>query len=954
MRSDLTSYFKTAMVKTEDVYPTNLLHFEFGTGTVYASDIACTIPTNLISNYTFDVNTTGWLRTDGVTHAVDTGTKYEGASSLKQTATAAGTSYFGISDSYATAGRTFYASAYLNIPTPIASFGTRMIIRFYNASWATLSTASAGWVTATSGWELQTVSATAPANTAHVRVIFDTAVAGAIYWDSVRCYASDVGQAYTALVASWGKVKRIQIPENPVTGIKIPYIEVEIINCGDTVFTDNFTTNVAQNTLVKMYQYFRNDGLTDVDVAEMGRYYIHEVQYTELGCKLRMFNPLFRANKPIGNKLTVAAYPYIDPDDVGHPANIIYGACQYVRCHAVDAGAATTLCTAGGINSTQTTGLKISQNPSDTAFPASGKLYIDSEEITYTSISSGTLGGVTRHTGGTTATTHGYGAAVYSVSNANGTDRTSYIWLIADHPVKAIHDAYADGILQAGTYVAFTGQTGDNHPSGLYNGKAVLDFSAKPTTAKQINVTIVDGVGVSDTIGVGETAHRHNISGTYRTIYGNSGSLGGSGWTGTASSMYDQNDSGTNCYRTDTAWDGNAEKATVGFAAWGGGTIADVRICIAYKATINSGTYSISGGTPIDLPNTFGYPTVAKFTNGASYPTSVVAKPDYNANGDITIYEIWLEVDADMATATAGVTKSGAATKTGTVTLGASDNTTADLVVGHLICVTVDGYQDDGSGTYTGSATALIENPVDVMRHYSAVYGGLTVDTTVSTANRTLQGSNKIAGVVSRGYPMFLDVLANIAWGARTLISNPRGSLKLIYREDSPTSVKSIVKADIAQDMGMGYTSTSEIINSIALHYDFDNSKRTSYYGNYWGLLTASDATSITSYGTREFPQVADFPYIADTATATATRNAIIARYKDAHKIAGPQLDLTHFDIEDFDCVTITHDAPAFGLTSSTKWFAMEVNNEPGYVTQDDKGKSVAVLDNIDILCVEV
>jgi hypothetical protein len=38
----------------------------------------------------------------------------------------------------------------------------------------------------------------------------------------------------------------------------------------------------------------------------------------------------------------------------------------------------------------------------------------------------------------------------------------------------------------------------------------------------------------------------------------------------------------------------------------------------------------------------------------------------------------------------------------------------------------VKGYKDDGSGTYTGVASALIERPADILRHFLVTYGGVS------------------------------------------------------------------------------------------------------------------------------------------------------------------------------------------------------------------------------------
>ena len=38
-------------------------------------------------------------------------------------------------------------------------------------------------------------------------------------------------------------------------------------------------------------------------------------------------------------------------------------------------------------------------------------------------------------------------------------------------------------------------------------------------------------------------------------------------------------------------------------------------------------------------------------------------------------------------------------------------NSMADSIIGGLVAADVDGWQDDGSGTYTGTPDALIERP---------------------------------------------------------------------------------------------------------------------------------------------------------------------------------------------------------------------------------------------------
>jgi hypothetical protein len=200
-------------------------------------------------------------------------------------------------------------------------------------------------------------------------------------------------------------------------------------------------------------------------------------------------------------------YPNADPDDLNKVRNIIYGSCEQVRCHAIAAGAVDTL-----------TADITASNPGDggtlelsdaSEFPSSGAftIQIEDEQIRIASRSGNILtlaSSGARGYNGTTAADHSKGTGVFEV-------RTEYVYLVADHPVKAINAVYVDGVRQTSGFTAYTGQPGDEH--GSYPGQAIVSFTTKPIIKKQVNVEISDGINIVN------PAHSHVLSGQSKPIW---------------------------------------------------------------------------------------------------------------------------------------------------------------------------------------------------------------------------------------------------------------------------------------------------------------------------------------------------------------------------------------------------------------------------------------------------
>jgi len=126
--------------------------------------------TNLITNPSFEVDTTNWNGGAGVTLARSTAAAYSGNASglvtLTNTVAFSGINNLSYRDP-ATAGLSYTASTYAKLDTGTA-FTYSVVLFFYNAGGSILSTAASTATTLGTSWERKTVTATAPANTVTV------------------------------------------------------------------------------------------------------------------------------------------------------------------------------------------------------------------------------------------------------------------------------------------------------------------------------------------------------------------------------------------------------------------------------------------------------------------------------------------------------------------------------------------------------------------------------------------------------------------------------------------------------------------------------------------------------------------------------------------------------------------------------------------------------------------
>ena len=570
---------------------------------------------------------------------------------------------------------------------------------------------------------------------------------------------------------------------------------------------------------------------------------------------------------PDGGVSEAPGYPNADPDDINKIQNIIYGSCERVRCHAIKAGAMDNL-------TEDISDSDMSFDLSDASeFPSSGSftVQIDNEKMLIASRSGNTLTVTTRGYGSTTATEHSAGAPVFEVL-------TEYIYLLAAHPVKAIGDIYVDGIRQTTNFTKYTGQSGDEHAD--YPEKAIIKFTAKPVISKQVNID----VNTNDTIDVDSNSQstlKINPSGGQTELR-----------DGSLATYYD------------------AFNGIMTYPGTSYGTMQRRRHCVHVENLHATTTKTLKIALSWDEYNyvTINIPPGVKTTVYAQYGGSnwTEGTKCVGEDSNVRIYEVWKEVDYVIAV-----------NKTGTVTATATGNSSADVVVGASVNADVDGYQDDGSGTYTGSANALIERPDHVLKHFIDVLYGFSLSD-INTSSFSTAGAS-YAGAISGGYKFAFLIneeikpskfLANLAFQCRSCLRYEASEWYLDYLPDTaPSAVKTISKADIAgknKKFIFSKTLRVDIVNDLTAKFQ-KNYERLKFDESEW-LETAynADSTSQTNYGIR--PKDYEFWAIRIQLMADHVLAFLKLQRKNPLLLIEFPVFWEHFDLERGDTFDISND----------------------------------------------
>ena len=741
------------------------------------------------------------------------------------------------------------------------------------------------------------------------------------------------------LIKSWGFIDSAadQVPGRSIVGnFETSDLSLTIINSTSPRFGDNSTTaNPIEGIEVTLYQWFKGTALTDKEVIFKG-VVTGQPDYDEREYRLTVRGIWSKYNRTIGATalITEAAYPGCDPDDVGKMQNIGYGQLLHVPARAVEAGAVDC------VNTTVTSGATTIVLVDASKFLNSGIIGIGDELISYTGKSSNSLTGCTRGINSTTAAAHNAGDGVYQDYSLG----YYYVYQLAGHPVKAIRQLYVGSFKVSSVSSVYTGKSGDVHSN--YPGQAVAQIPARVTRASAISLLVANGMSsaaataavntvtgsgvlsISDIyelfniFGINTGSHTHPGSFSSSIIPTSSNSTGNY-WTGAISNVRDQS-SATSCTFSIMAG-GEEGTITCGIPTYTGSNPTAVFACITHR---NSGTSGATlAGNALDSSGTV---VTQKFYIGTTVPTSLIFRTGSTYYPNITVYEMWIEVSASstgssgadgvITTLAASVTRASSKTvpsKGGTVTRSGvcnlSGNSAADVDIGARVNASFDGWQDDASGTITGSANALIERPGHVIKHLLLNYCGFpsgSIGASFATA-ATWYASNSYAFSLLLNQPVQSDQLLTrlgVQCRSRFLVT-PSGEARLLVRSLGQSSAHAIPKNEIRMgSMSVRRSCSDDIVNTFSVKYNPDLLQLGSA-DCYQSTTNFADSTSVTRYGTREASSADLFNF--DAVSSSAMAASVGQFWLDFLKISRRQPNFSVFldncEVEPGDIISVTH-----------------------------------------------
>jgi hypothetical protein len=590
-------------------------------------------------------------------------------------------------------------------------------------------------------------------------------------------------------------------------------------------YFDDYPPEKRLLEIYKLYidkgETFGSDVSTKIFKGEMGQPYEIYDPATDfkIDCSLMLFGK--NASLPI-DVIDLADFPSADPDDVGKPRNILYGSIKKVRCPWTVAGWLSTL-TADITSSATSIVVSDSNNCPGTPFTS----ICDNEQIRVTANTkaTGTLT-VTRGYGGTTAVAHSKGANIYEM-------RSDFEVEVADHPVKAIGDIYA--MRNNEVVRVLSGAT----KYGNSGGRAKIVFSDKVKFEEKTNQSVSTG------------SHSHSLAGSAivnKTCYP-------TGCTGGFVDPAKAIDGNENSYANGTGYGVNVVAT---FSEQVLGTINKqyvILVCSGPSGQIMIGGNIVSSGITESQWGTYRFPH-----DGGGWNDSITVYAPAQAGYHCYLAEVYKEIEY-----TAGDSAASAATG-----VALSGNSLANMVIADFILCDVDGYQDDGSGTYTGTANALIERPDHVRKHILIALLGFTAGD-IGDSFATVGAI--YAARISGGYKFGFN-LPDVAQDAMTLFEamdqqsrsnffEAGGKFQLAFGSTTdPTSEMTFEVANVKGRIQFSKTDVVDLRNKIRGHFFRDYSKSGSVGDMYQKVTEVSDSDSITKYG--EISEDLEFDCLGD------------------------------------------------------------------------------------------
>jgi hypothetical protein len=721
------------------------------------------------------------------------------------------------------------------------------------------------------------LAAIALSHGADLRLLLEISASTTLYYSDQSITVG--AQAYLPQVLKFG---RIQSGKINITLANIPRID-DKIKAGQTITLYMWDANSTASDKGEIFVGIIGEGITGNE---------YQLRFT---CTTK--GDFF--DKKIGTKFDDATYPTADPDVYGKMVPIIIGSNRNVECYPIESGMVTTLRT--DINDSFTTDMEITEHSrGGLTFPTSGgaastrTVIIGDEEIIYTTCEKDNTPRfvtLTRGANGTTATSHNVGdTVIQKVSQLK--------YKIASHDLKAVTKPR---ILPFNSSDDETVQI-DAADYSVDLPNAELTLTNIVGIRRQVNLAVTQQpdqpittqpdqpITTQPDFDVNPSAHKHTTSAeVVKNLYGTSAS----GWTNSANCI-DGNENTDADYSTaggsetsngldiqfDTDNLGTLQNAFFHIKMSAAGFEAD---WIRVKADLNfpDSTQEIEID-PSGTPEWFRL----NFTDVDEWDeldnVIVQFRSPVAGSSTVNVWEAYWEIHyiptmsnkalgADIsADVVSNRTTDAESLRTTDAAIGG--DSVSDTLGGTLI-VNVDGKPDDGSGTFTGVADALIEEPWHVFHWLIVTYSnGATVsdiDLTGSyqDAEDNLPSSGidyKFARWITRRQ-MLNDLLTDLAPQAFCRHEwSLLGVSELIRLKNSGTAIRTIntntaiLSGRIGQDNRREQVqfikpTLKDIANDIEIQYYHNPNLGTIENGDaYEGTLEDTNPNSIVDFGNRQ------------------------------------------------------------------------------------------------------
>ena len=776
------------------------------------------------------------------------------------------------------------------------------------------------------------------------------------------------GNAHKGVAKSWGEYKLVTPPQDgyfPVATAQATLINHLIFSGGTKRFSDLWSGLGPYSVEADIYLNFLKTGTSSEWLQTLAfAAVMRPGNYSPDECEIELKSVSEKyLDKEVGYIINNTDFPNADLDDNGKVANEIAGAVKKVRAHAVVAAPSSVLRAAMTVSSTT---VPVHDDFYD-LLPATGTVQVGNESIPYTTKSgaagSRVLGGLTRGS----PEAHAQDDTIFQILS-------EYVYQAAGHEMKSIDVVYVrrgDKTIP----LAASAYTLELANSTRVPGKtmAFIKFTSPPLVALKDLVTISDG-GVVDSIAANKS--------------------------GTVSENITANKSGTvtenigiSQTNTESPWEQIDSDETLTFTSLAAGGTQDVNIAFpSQEKTKSSGSFKkqftfnyVATGVNTKFSLIKGDASlVTIYETGVVQlgPSIVVSETSFwglkirrhNLSGTTSLPQVTMVISGkrntyniDVAASKTGtvtdgigVSKAGTVTdgisvsKSGTVThtVSLSATSTAEKVIGDEVIFDGQGYKDDGSGTYTGTANALIEKCADVLHYLARVVGGIPASrvdaASFVTARTDAPASYKFSGLLTGRSTNLRELMLALGMQCRTRPEWPVDKLQARFIKSSyaAVSAKAVTRDAIKRAaLSCRLGPEEDIVNTIQIFYGRDWTGERSQGGFKKVSAEATDATSITRYGTRRRAERYWYDFIhEDNATmANDMRDFELARRKEPPRYVDIVGYLDQFEMLPGDLFAPNYKPDGTnvfdGLDGTKKFIVEEAGFAPGILSRQQGPK---------------